>query len=360
MHPSEQDPNFLLLAELLKIPAPSGREERMARDVMRRISEMGHEPQQDPQGNVWVEIPGSDPYLGPVAIASHLDELAVVVTAVEPDGRLRVGPSGGLFPWKLGECPVQIVCDGQDDVPAHLSFGSTHTKDPDDPITRFASGAAGITWPHCRLITGLTTDELKAAGVRIGSTAVPVASVRGPHLLGPARDPLVSAWILDNRGGTLTLLRLLERIGQAGLRPKRKVCLCFMVQEETGLIGTKGWASRNPVEIFIAVDSTPMPRGSQLALDGSPGAWSRDSTSHFDQALIRDLARAAERAGTRLQYVVYDGAASDASGVLSTGLAPRTATIGYPRENSHGYEVARLSVFENLIATLFDYLSDLT
>ena len=353
-----QDPNFHLLTELLQIPSPSGREERMAGEVARRITALRRDPQKDAQGNVWTEIPGRDRDLGPVALASHMDEISMVVTAIEGDGRLRVQRSGGLYPWKLGEGPVEIVGDRDDPVVAHLSFGSGHTTDPQDPITQFAAGTRGITWPDCRLLTGLSPDELREAGVRVGSCAVPVASVRGPHLFGRSDDPLVSAWILDNRGGTLTLLRLLERIQASGLVPARTLYLCFMVQEEHGLMGARGWARRNPVEIFIAVDSSPMPRDAQLMLDGRPAIWSKDAQVHFDQFLIRDLAAAAGRAGTELQYAVYSAAASDATGVLDSGGAPRVATIGYPRTDSHGYEVSRLRVFENLIATLFEYVGD--
>jgi putative aminopeptidase FrvX len=81
---------------------------------------------------------------------------------------------------------------------------------------------------------------------------------------------------------------------------------------------------------------------------------------HFDQSLIADLARAALAAGTELQYAVYGAAASDATGVLQAGNAPRAATIGYPRANSHGYEVSRLAVFDHLVATLFAYVEALS
>ncbi len=352
----QDDPNVLLLSDLLRVPAPSGREELMARVIMDRIADLGHAPKQDQQGNVWVEIPGQNPDLGRIALASHMDELAMVITAINADGTLQVRPSGGLHPWKLGECPVEIISDGAETVPAHLCFGSTHTTDPSDPNTQFATGQSGITWPYCHLLTGLTPDQLSRAGVRVGSTAVPVAGVRGPHFFGPPDDPLISAWLFDNRGGSLTLLRLLQRIVEEKTKPSRTICLCFLVQEETGLIGARGWTARNSVEIFIAVDSAPMPRNQQLQLDGRPAVWSRDSQMHFDQGLITELAAAAQRAGTELQYAVYDRAASDASGVLQAGQAPRAGTIGYPRENSHGYEVCRLSVFDNLIASLFSYL----
>lgn len=349
-------PHVCLLKDLLAIPAPSGREEKMATFILDYISNLGHTPQQDTQGNVWVEIEGQN-NTDKIALASHMDELAMVITNINPDGTLTVRPSGGLHPWKLGECPVEIVCDGPDTIGAHLCFGSTHTTDPSDPNTQFATGTRGITWPHTHLLTGLTTQELKEAGVRVGSTAVPVSSVRGPHLFGPQNDPLLSAWILDNRGGTLALLKLLEKMTQTNQTLTHTTCLCFMVQEETGLIGARGWAARNPVDIFIAVDSSPMPRNQQLTLDGRPAIWSKDSTMHFDQRLIQDLAQSAQKAGTDMQYAVYDRAASDASGVIDSGHAPRAATIGYPRENSHGYEIVRLSVFDNLIATLFEYLA---
>ena len=45
--------------------------------------------------------------------------------------------------------------------------------------------------------------------------------------------------------------------------------------------------------------------------------------------------------------------------MLTAGHPPRTATIGYPRENSHGYEVSRLSVFDSLIDVLFEYVTAL-
>jgi putative aminopeptidase FrvX len=348
-----------LLHALLQIPCPSGREERMATFVGQSIEALGFTAHSDAQGNVWTLVDGSDKAAGAVAMASHMDEIAMVVHAIEDDGTLRVQRSGGLHPWKLGEGPVVLVGDGESLVPAHLSFGSGHTNDPEDPIAQFASGARGIQWSHCRVLTGLTPDQLRARGVRIGTCAVPDSAIRGPHVFGPKEDPLVSAWILDNRGGTLTLLRLLEKIQRSGLQPQRALYLCFMVQEEGGLLGAKGWAHRNPVETFIAVDSSPIPRGSQLALDGRPATWSKDSGAHFHQGLIGELARATQRAGSELQYAVYGAAASDATGVLQSGLAPRAATIGYPRANSHGYEVCRLSVFQHLVNTLFTYVEDL-
>jgi putative aminopeptidase FrvX len=342
------------LTQMLQIPCPSGREERMAAYLTQRLLELGAEPKQDGQGNLWVDIPGRESGPG-VAIASHTDEIAMVVTAIEEDGTLRVQRSGGLYPYKLGEGPVVLV-GAEQDVPAHLSFGSGHTSDPNDPVAQFNTGGRGITWTDCHLITGLSPQALAARGVRVGTCAVPAAAGRGPTLFGPEEDPLVSAWLFDNRGGSLTLLQLWSWIRASGVTPRRTLHLCFLVQEESGLLGAKGWVRRNEVGCFVAVDSTPMPRGTHLTLDGRPATWSRDSQVHFDQGLIEDLGTAAGRAGTELQYAVYSAAASDATGVLQVGGAERCATIGYPRENSHGYEVVRWSVFSHLTATLGEWV----
>ena len=261
------------------------------------------------------------------------------VVAGAGDGRLEA------------EAAVRPHRDVHKQVPGAGCFGRRQSQ--------FSQGRRGITWEHTRLITGRSPAELAALGVRVGACAVPAASQRGPNVFGPEEDPLVSAWIFDNRGGSLTLVKLWQRLREAGLRPRRTVHLCFLVQEETGLLGARGWARRNEVETFIAVDSSPMPRGVSLQLDGRPASWSRDSRVHFHQGLIGELDAAAVRAGTGLQHAVYSAAASDATGVLETGGAPRCATIGYPRENSHGYEVVRWSVFDNLERTLFEYLSAL-
>ncbi|MBT7864573.1 MAG: M20/M25/M40 family metallo-hydrolase [Gemmatimonadetes bacterium] len=349
-------PFLELFRQLLPIPCPSGREERMAGFLAGQIEALGASPQSDRQGNLWVEVPGTDPGPG-IALASHMDEIGMVVTAIEDDGTLRVQRSGGLYPWKMGEGPVTLVGAGDQLVPAHLSFGSGHTNDPADPIHQFATGRRGITWRDTRLLTGLTPSQLQDAGVRAGTCAVPAADRRGPSIFGPSADPLVSAWLFDNRGGSLVLIELLRRLLAESITPSHTLHLCFMVQEEGGLLGAKGWASRHEVETFIAVDSTPMPAETRLALDGRPATWSKDRGAHFHQGLIAELDAAATHAGTELQYAVYTAAASDATGVLEIGAAPRCATIGYPRENSHGYEVVRWSVFGHLINTLFEYVT---
>ena len=189
-----------------------------------------------------------------------------------------------------------------------------------------------------------------------GSAGVPVREICGPVILGSV-DPLVAAWTFDDRMGVVALLRLLAILRESGQQPQRPTLVAFTTGEEVGGLGAKVVAAREQPETFIAIDGCPMPPGSPLKLDGRPGIWVKDRLAPYDQALVRDLCAAAQAAGTELQPVVFDNAASDASLVYAGGLTQRIACFGHVRENSHGYEVAKLAVFGNVVKSLVRFVT---
>jgi putative aminopeptidase FrvX len=344
--PNDTDPILALFTELLSIPAPSGYEGRIAELVRNKITQWGYAPQTDGAGNVTVRLPGRQVEAPLLCLAAHLDEIGFVVTGIEPDGALRVDRSGGLHPWKHGEGMVEVLGDAGS-ITGVLSMGSTHT----------ARGNGAIEWSQVRVLTGLTPAQLAEQGIRPGSAGVPVRGVCGPHLVGDPADPLVAAWTFDDRMGVVALLWLLATLRREGLRPLRPTLIAFTVSEEVGGLGAKIVAARERPETFIAVDGCPIPPGAPLALDSRPGIWVKDRVAPYDQQLVRDLCRAAQQAGTALQPVAYDSAASDASLVYAVGHTERIACFGHVRENSHGYEVARLGVFANVVKTLVQFVT---
>jgi putative aminopeptidase FrvX len=306
---------------------------------------MPHEP--DAVGNVIVRLPGQNAAAPLCVLAAHIDEIGVVVTAVNADGSLQVDRSGGLMPWKLGEGPLDILGDNASIVGV-LSMGSTHHKD---------AASQSVTWADTRVLTGLSPEQLRETGVRSGTLAVPVRERRGPVLFGDPADPLVGAWTFDDRMGVVALLRLLRAMQEQQIRPYQPTLVAFTTREEIGGHGAKVLCQRERPTVFISVDGAPMPPGTQLTLDGRPAIWSKDRLATYDQPLLRAFLQAAVEAGTELQTVVYDSAASDASLVAYAGLAPRIACMGQVRANSHGFEVARLSVFDNMLATLVAFMA---
>ncbi len=350
MHPLPQtftDHSALaLFTELLAVPSPSSREEGVAAIVRAKLDSWGYTHQTDGTGNVFVRLAGRKTD-GPLCCyASHMDEIGMVVTRIEADGSLRVDRSGGLYAWKHGEGPVEILGD-TGSITGILSMGSTHTT---------ATNQA-IEWTNVRVLTGLSPAQLAAVGVRPGSLGVPVRAVCGPIVFGDPADPLVGAWTFDDRMGVVALLRLLETLKRENLQPALPTLVAFTVSEEVGGLGAKVLAHREKPDIFIAVDGCPMPPGTPLVLDSRPGIWSVDSSAPYDQSLLRDLCKAANTAGTALQPVAYNRAASDASLVYAAGLVQRIACFGHIRENSHGYEVARLAVFDNVLKTLVQFVT---
>lgn len=339
-------PAVKLLSELLRVPAPSGWEGGLAAIVQQKLGEMGYASEGDAAGNVLVRLDGRDPAAPLCVFASHMDEIGFVVTRIEADGRLRVDRSGGLLPWKLGEAPVHVLGD-EETITGILSMGSTHGGN---------QGNKAITWQDVFILTGLSPAQLQARGVRVGSAGVPVAAGRGPFIFGDPAAPLIGAWTLDDRAGVMTLLRLLAGLKEEGIRPYHPTLIAFVTSEELGGHGAKHLARQVQPGLFVAVDGAPIPAGVPLQIDGRPAIWSKDRLATYDQPLLQQFCQAAAAAGTELQTAVYDAAASDASLLAYAGLAPRIACIGHVRENSHGFEVARLAVFDNLLRTLLQFI----
>jgi putative aminopeptidase FrvX len=346
-HVGDDHSALALFRTLLSVPSPSGFEHGIARLVRSHLQKLGYASTTDGAGNVSVRIAGRRPDAPLACLAAHMDEIGFVVTQVEADGTLRVNRLGGLYPWKHGEGPVEIIGD-QATVTGMLSMGSTHT----------APTNQAVEWERVRIITGLSPVQISAAGVRPGSAGTAARSVCGPVIFGNPGDPLVAAWTFDDRMGIVALLRLLEWIAHESIQPHQPLLVAFTTGEEVGGLGAKVLAQRERPEVFIAVDGCPTPPEAPLLLDGRPGIWTHDRYGPYDQQLVRDLCDLARQAKTELQPAVYSSTASDASMVMNTGGAARAACFGHVRENSHGYEVARLSVFDRVFDILVRFVGE--
>ncbi len=338
-------PALSLLSELLSVASPPGYEWRLAQIVRDRLDALGLRHETDGAGNVLVRFAGVNPDAPLVCIAAHMDEIGFVVTAIEADGRLCLQRNGGLYAWKLGEGPVEILGDTHS-ITGVLSMGSTHG----------GVSERAVQWEDVRVITGLSPDQLAAAGVRPGSAGVPVQQVRGPFVFGDPADPLVGAWTFDDRMGIVALLRLLDVMQRDKLQPQQPTIIAFVTCEEVGGLGAKALAQREQPHTFIAIDGCPIPPGTPLQIDGRPGIWTYDRYGPYDARLISELRALAVAAGTEFQPAAFNSTASDASMVYDAGATQRIACFGHVRENSHGFEVARLAVFDNVHKVLVELI----
>jgi putative aminopeptidase FrvX len=310
-----------LLEELVAIPGPPGQERLVREALVRHLDKLGLKHRTDAKGNLLV---GSEK--PKVVVTAHMDEIAMIVRRVEPDGRLAIGPLGGLFPWKLGEGPVQILCEPALD--GVLSFGSIHTADKASNVRK--ADSAPIDWDMVRVVTGLPADELVSEGVRPGTRVVVHPSRRAVTSIGT----LIGSYFLDDRADLVVWLLALGE-----LKSLDDVLFIATTSEEVGGEGALYALRQCQPEVCVALELGPNASDAPIELSDQPTVWATDSyatMSSADGDLVSDLAI---QLGMSLQFQALTRGGSDASCAASLGLCARPITLGLPLDNSHGFEV---------------------
>lgn len=330
--------------------SPSGREGGLSDLVRRQLDERGIAHETDAAGNVRVRIDGSHGERPLVLVTAHTDEVGMTVKRVEEDGRLRLSPLGGVVPHKFGEGPVDVLGD-RETVPGVLSFGSVHATDESGPqFGLSADGAVATQWKSWWVETKQSPAALREAGVRPGSTVTPAASRRQAVALGPHH---VSGYGLDDKAGIPVLVELAERL--TATPPASSVVLAFTTREEIGGLGAAWAAAELRPEVMIAVEIAPVMPEYGVESTEAPVLWNKDVYGVADAGVVRALHAAAETRGIELQSLVSEIGASDASCAARAGHAARPATIAFPGENTHGWEIVNVAA----LARLTDVLEEL-
>lgn len=303
-----------LLQELVSAPGPAGQEEAIRDVVLGHVERLGLSSRVDAKGNLLV-----GPEKARIVVTAHLDEIAMIVRQINPDGRIHVGPLGGLFPWKLGEGPVQLLT--KEPLDGILSFGSIHTEDARSPIRRAAE--SGLKWEQASVFTGRTAGELAEKGVRPGTRVVVHPSRRKLFAFGD----FVASYFLDDRADLAAWLLALQAVGPG------EVLFAATAAEEVGGEGALYLLNSVQPEICIALELGPDVPDAPLTLDSRSTVWVQDSYSTMKADDIDLVASLAD-----VQFQALSRGGSDASCAASHGHCARPFTLGLPMGNSHGYE----------------------
>lgn len=322
-----------LLQELVSHPGPPGQEVAVRDAVASHVKALELESRVDAKGNLIVDL-GAQPR---IVVTAHLDEIAMMVTAVSLEGSLEVRPLGGLYPWKIGEGPVQIL-SFSGPIDGVLSFGSIHTADVRSPIIQ--AKAQGVEWELATVITGLDGMTLAKLGVRPGTRVVVHPSRRSLMTLGE----LVSGYFLDDRADLVSwLLALSELRGQ-----DLPVSFVATASEEVGGEGALYYLQEHRPEVCIALELGPNVPDAPVEITDQPTVWVTDSYSTMLADDIDLTDRVGQELSLALQFQALSSGGSDASCAASHGHCARPFTFGLPMENSHGYEIIHPGAMENL------------
>ena len=283
-----------------------------------------------------------------IQVLAHKDEISTIVKRIDTDGVLHLDSLGGVYAWKYGEGPVEILGDRQT-VPGILGVGSAHTTAESQAV--FQAKQQPLEWPMVHVTTRLTAEQLAERGVHIGSRVVVHRDRKRPFLI----VDCVAGYALDDKAALAVMVAAMEAMA-AGRRPRGDVYFVATVGEEM-LSGSASFvAERLPAETLLALEVGPVADEYSVYNNHQPVVWYKDRVGTYTKSICDELVRLADDLGFGAQPAVYSNAATDASTARQHGQVGRIACLGFPAENTHGYELACLEGIENLYHLLMAWL----
>lgn len=323
-----------LIKELVECYGPTGREDAVRKIIREKIAPFVDDIQTDAMGNLIVRKGSKSAGGKRVMIAGHMDEIGVIVTAIDEKGFLRFAPIGGLNPHTCVGGRVRFA-DGR--------LGVIYMELPDDyskvtPLNRMY------------IDIGCTMD--KNCPVRVGDIAVFDREFvdLGDRMVSKAMDDRIAVAIM------------IESIRTIGKSPNELVYV-FTVQEEVGLRGAEVSAYGVDPEIGIAVDvtgvgDTPNHNKLAMALDKGPTVKVYDPYLVAHPGLVKWMLALAEKHKIPCQREVLTGGGTDAGAIQLTRSGVPATCISIPTRYIHSpSEMVSTSDVENAIKLLNAVLS---
>ena len=340
-----------LLAALVALPAPPGQEGAVRDYLAAQLDTLALPHRTDAKGNLLTCPGGALPERPRVVVTAHMDEIALLVTGHGFD--IEVAPLGGLFPWKWGEGPVEILpLAGGEPVPAILGFGSIHTTSPRSVAQAMRDGKS-VSWADISFFTGLPPEEQTRRGIGVGSRVVMARERRRVQTLGKH----VGAYFLDDRADCVAWLLALAELKTAGIGAE--VLFVATTSEEVGGEGAQ-YALRSlpaPPDVCVALEIGPHTPDAPLSLTAHPSVWITDTYAAMAPGDIAAVIAAGRSAGLAVQTQAVTRGGSDATIAATRGLCARPVTLAFAADNSHGFEIMHRDAPESLGRLLVTYLS---
>jgi putative aminopeptidase FrvX len=342
------DSLFQTITELVLCHSPSGVEAEIDRWLLQRFQALNLEAWLDAAGNVIAKLPGQQPDRA-IAITAHKDEIGALVKRIGAAGRVEVRKLGGAFPWVYGEGVVDLLGDRQT-ISGILSFGSRHVSH--ESPQKAQQEDEPVRWETAWIETKCSIEELEAAGIRPGTRMVV-----GKHRKQPFRlKDYIASYTLDNKASIAILLDLATRIHH----PTVDVYLVASAKEEVGAIGALYFTRRQELEALIALEICPLSTEYPIEDGSIPVLLSQDGYGLYDEGLNQEIQQAAQQHSIPLQFAAISGFGSDASIAMKFGHVSRAACLGFPTQNTHGYEIAHLGAIDRCVQVLAAYCAALS
>jgi putative aminopeptidase FrvX len=336
---------FELIKELTELAGPVGQEQIVLDRVETLWRDLGLTPMRTRTGNVLAQAGGEGP---DVLLVSHVDELAYLVRAIDPDGFLWLA-NGQAWTrttslrnaFTIGQRVKVLARSGV--IPGVIATATGHLASLALPDLN------ELTWRDFWVDTGLSREELAARGVTPGTRVIWDATTErfGPHVVGKA---------LDDRALLAVMTEVARRVPAAEFGCR--LTLAATVQEEIGLIGASALGAHHAfdaavvLEIGLAGDIPGVPEDMMpLRLGGGPVLIHKDALVHYDYGVTRALEQAAAEAEIVIQHAVFGSFGSDGAAMMRADIP--AAMVAFPARYTHTpFETGHLGDIESLVEWL--------
>ena len=302
-----------LFAALSDAPGVSGGEEAVRALIAEAVRDRVDSLEVDALGSLVARIgPDRKNRGGPhVMLCAHMDEVGLMVTAVEKEGRLRFRRVGGIDPRIL---PGQVFRIGPRGLPGVVGALPPHLvpRSDRDKVT---------PTEDLYLDIGAASREEAEEKVQVGEYAVFDTTFEswGSRRKGKA---------FDDRGGCAVLASLLEK------RPPLPLTAVWSVQEEVGLRGAAAAARRVRPDVAIVLECTASgevpgasPEEAYPRIGGGPALTVSDRSLMAHARLLDKIQDTAKRRRIPTQWKRPGVGGTDAGRIAISGAGVPAAVV---------------------------------
>lgn len=304
-----------LLEKLINLNGISGNESRVRNFIYNESKKYCKNVFIDKMGNVVAIKKGKGPS---VLLMAHMDEVGLMVSSIDHDGKVRISAVGGIDPVILVGHRVEI------ETKKGYMNGIITTKE----ILNDKDGSKKVNMENLFVFTGLNKAGLTKMGVRVGSY---ISFSKSSNFCTLGTKDIIAGKALDDRIGCYILLEIMRK-----LKTKHEVTFVFTVQEEVGLYGAKASFYNLKADYALAVDVTATDEDNERMLIGrGPYLTIKDAEMIGNKCLNDALERVASKKKINLQLEVSDVGTSDATSVFAAKGGIPSAVIGVAIGNIH-------------------------
>jgi len=243
------DASLEFLREIAALPGPSGMEQPVAQRVAQGFGEFSDDVWIDSHASVYARIGSGKPR---VVICAHLDEIALMVSAIDKRGFLRLQNIGGVDPRILPG--MEVMVHGKTAMPGVIGATPPHlqTAGEQNKAIKREDLCVDIGYPAAKV------NELVSVG-DIVTFRAPLLELDGGRIAGKTMDDRACVAIEH------AAMKLLSR-----MKLDCEVIFVATCQEEIGSKGALMVGQSLGADIAIALDVCHAPQPGADDLDVSP------------------------------------------------------------------------------------------